>query len=110
MKIITNFNPPFKETGFLQNKLFHYNCEKIENYSYEQFIVKTVDDSNSIIAGIHCQIGGNWLYIESLWVAERYRSQGLGKDLLDKAEKIAIKKKCFGVYLYLTFDTLNAKS
>lgn len=100
MKIITEFSPPLNEIEFLEKKLCQHNCKKIENYSYEQFILKAVDDFNSIFAGIHCQIGGNWLYIESLWIDKKYRSQGLGKELLSRAEKIAIEKKCFGVYLY----------
>ncbi|RLC19208.1 MAG: GNAT family N-acetyltransferase [Deltaproteobacteria bacterium] len=100
MKIIIEFSPPLNEIKYLESKLFQHNRKKIENYSYEQFILKVVDSSNSIIAGIHCKIGGNWLYIESLWVEKEYRSQGLGKELLIKAEKIASEKKCFGVYLY----------
>ncbi len=100
MKIYTEFNPSKNEIEFLEKKLFQYNYGKIENYSYEQFILKAVDDSDSIIAGIHCKIGSNWLYIESLWVDKRHRSEGLGKELLTQAENIASAKKCFGVYLY----------
>ncbi len=100
MKILTEFNPPLSQREFLEKKLFQHNCHRIENYSYEQFMLKSVDESNSIIAGIYCQIGGNWLYIESLWVDKKHRAQGIGKALLIQAEKIAIEKKCFGVYLY----------
>ncbi len=66
MKIYTELNPSKNEIEFLEKKLFQYNYEKIDNYSYEQFILKAVDDSDSIVAGIHCKIGANWLYIESL--------------------------------------------
>lgn len=100
MKIITEFNPPLNKIEFLEEKLFQHNSREIDNYSYENFILKTLDSSDSIIAGIHCQIGGDWLYIASLWIDERYRLQGLGKKLLIQAEEIAIQKKCFGVYLY----------
>lgn len=100
MKLITEFNPPINEIDFLEKKLLQHNCLEIKNYSYEHFIIKLVDDANSIIAGIHGQIGGDWLYIASLWIDERFRLQGLGKKLLAKAEKIAVKEKCFGVYLY----------
>jgi ribosomal protein S18 acetylase RimI-like enzyme len=100
MKIFTEFSPPLNEIEFLEKKLFQHNCLEIENYAYEQFIIKSVNDSNSIIAGIHCQIGGGWLYIASLWVDEKYRQQGLGKKLLGQAEEIAIQNKCTGIYLY----------
>jgi ribosomal protein S18 acetylase RimI-like enzyme len=100
MKTHIEFNPPINEIELLEEKLFQHNCSEIENYTYENFVIKSVDDSNSIIAGIHCQIGGGWLYIASLWVDEKYRQQGMGKMLLAQAEKIAIQKKCSGVYLY----------
>ncbi len=100
MKILTEFNPSLDEMEFLEKKLFQFNCHEIKNYSYENFMLKSVDGSNAIIAGIHGQIGGNWLYIASLWVNEEYRSQGTGKKLLMMAENIAVKKNCFGAYLY----------
>lgn len=105
MKIIAEFSPSFNEIEFLEKKLFQHNCKRIENYSYEQFIIKAVDGSNSIVAGIHCQIGGNWLYIESLWIEKEYRSQGLGKELLSRAEKIALKKSA----LVFTFTHIASK-
>jgi len=100
MKTLIEFHPPENEIEFLEEKLFQHNCRKIDNYSYENFIIKSFENSNSIIAGIHCQIGGGWLYIASLWVAEKLRQQGMGKNLLAKTEEIAIQKNCIGIYLY----------
>lgn len=100
MKTLTEFNPDQNETKFLEKKLFQHNCREVAGYSHEQFIIKSIDESNSIIAGIHGQIGGDWLYIASLWIDEKHRLQGLGKELLSQAETIASQKNCFGVYLY----------
>ena len=80
--------------------MINFNCLKVDNYSYENFIIKAISDSNSIIAGIHGQIGCDWLYIASLWVDENHRGEGVGKKLLGLAEKIASEKKCHGIYLY----------
>lgn len=100
MKFITDLNPSEEEMTFLEDKLFEYNGTKIDGYAYENIIIKSVDDDNTLIAGIHCQIGGNWLYIASLWVEETYRGQGIGKQLLIQAESLAAQKKCQGMYLY----------
>lgn len=100
MKILIEFCPPINEITFLEEKLFQYNRREVDNYSYEDFIIKVIDDSDLTVGGIHCQIGGDWLYIASLWIDENVRSEGLGKRLLRQAEEIAVQKKCFGVYLY----------
>jgi ribosomal protein S18 acetylase RimI-like enzyme len=100
METRIEFNPSPKEIELLGKKLFELNREKISGYSYKPFIIKWVDDSGSIKAGIHCQIGGDWLYIESLWVENNFRHRGVGKQLVDQAEQIARQNKCFGVYLY----------
>lgn len=100
MKIVFEENQNVKELDFFEKKLFSFNCSKVENYSYENFIFKATTESNMIIAGIHGQIGGNWLYIASLWVDENYRGKGIGKKLLFLAEKTAFERNCHGAYLY----------
>jgi ribosomal protein S18 acetylase RimI-like enzyme len=100
MKMLTDFNPPEDEIDYFEKKLYQYNLDKIDGYSYENFILKYVDDTDSVIAGSHCQIGGGWLYIASLWVDEKHRNKGIGKKLVAQAQEIAIQKKCVGIYLY----------
>jgi len=100
MKNIFDYNPSREEINFLEQKLLQFNCSKVDKYSYENFIIKTIDNSNSTIAGIHGQVGGGWLYIASLWVNEFHRKQGIGKKLLFLAEERGIKKHCCGAYLY----------
>ncbi|MCP4119101.1 MAG: GNAT family N-acetyltransferase [Desulfobacteraceae bacterium] len=100
MEIILESDPGMEEINFLEQQLLQFNCAQINNYSYENFIIKAIDDSNSITAGIHGQIGGGWLYIASLWVRGDLRGQGAGKKLLSLAEERGIEKKCGGVYLY----------
>ena len=58
MKIILESNPSIEEIEFLEQKLLQFNCSKIDKYSYENFIIKAIDNSNSTTAGIHGQIGG----------------------------------------------------
>lgn len=100
MKTRVDFCPPKKEIEFLEKKLFQHNRREIGPYEYDHFIIKSLDDSGSMTAGIHCRTGGGWLYIESLWVDEDLRGRGMGKQLLDRAEEIAVQKNCTGAYLY----------
>jgi predicted N-acetyltransferase YhbS len=100
MEIIFESNPSIEDIEFLEQKLFQFNCSKIDEYPYEDLIFKAIDNSNSLIACIHGQIGGGWLYIASLWVDENHRGQGVGEKLLSLAEEKACRKNCSGAYLY----------
>jgi len=41
-----------------------------------------------------------WLYVDLLVVPEGFRGQGLGSELLRKAETIARKRGCIGIWLH----------
>ncbi|MDE6727709.1 MAG: GNAT family N-acetyltransferase [Oscillospiraceae bacterium] len=65
---------------------------------------KIVDNNGAIIAG--CIADGYWwnaVYVDALWVDERYRGRGLGSKLLDDIENTAAENGCNLVHLD-TFD------
>ncbi len=65
---------------------------------------KIADENGTVIAG--CIAEGYWwnaVYVDSLWVDERYRNRGLGSALLCEVEKIAAQNGCNIVHLD-TFD------
>ena len=100
MEIVFELKPSEKDISFLERQLFDFNCSKVDDYTYESLIIIVINKADSIIAGIHVQIGGGWLYIVSLWVNENYRGMGFGKKLLGLTEKAGSDKKCNGAYLY----------
>ena len=100
MNLSVDFTPDPAETDALSQRLFQNNTLKIREYAYEEFLVRSTDDSGELVAGLHGEIGGDWLYIASLWVDEAFRDRGLGTALLAQAEEIALEKHCFGIYLY----------
>jgi GNAT superfamily N-acetyltransferase len=100
MNLIYNETPKQEDLEFLENELLEFNRGKIENYGYSHFCYKYLNNFNSIIAGIDCQVGGGWLYIGSLWVEKTEREKGIGNKLLYVAERKAIEKGCHSAYLY----------
>lgn len=60
------------------------------------------NENGEIIAGLNSAVCWR-MEIDILWVEEKARKQGLGKRLLDEAEKIAKSKEC-------TFIKLNTFS
>lgn len=99
-KPVIKNNPSQKEIDELTGILFRYNQSKIKNYSYENFIVKHENNLKQMTAAMHCIVGGNWLYINSLWVAPDLRKNGIGKSFIKTAENEALKRNCVGIYLY----------
>ena len=57
-----------------------------------QFVLK--DAEGKPMGGIFCDTFLYCLYIDVLWLDERYRGQGYGKILICEAEKIAREKGC----------------
>ncbi len=106
---IADLKPSKIDISFLERQLFDFNCSKVENYSYESLIIKVISKADSIIAGIHAEIGGGWLYIVSLWVDEKYRGMGFGKKLLDLAEKQVLRKNAMEfAYIHIVFKVRSS--
>jgi len=99
MKIVPEPSPCQSEAAFFEKKLLAFNASQVNGYAYENVGFKAVD-GDAVVAGIHGQIGGGWLYIVSLWVEADYRGRGLGRQLLETAEETALAKHCHGAYLY----------
>ena len=108
MKILQIPSPDEDAWTYLENKLLAFNGSRVDGYGYENIVFTAVEQDDAVIAGIHGQIGGGWLYIVSLWVEADYRGQGLGQQLLRKAELSAIEKGCHDAYLY-TYSFQNPR-
>lgn len=95
------------DAEYICDKLVEYNLSQVPKTQQLDFVYinkKIVDENNKIIAGclakMYC-----WkvIYIDILWVDEKYRKCGLGKRLLTEIEKIAKEEDCSLVHLD-TFD------
>lgn len=96
-----------KEGEKVIDKLVAYNLSKVPSKQKEDFIYinKVIRDSKGeIIAGILSKMYcWNCLYIDTLFVDEKYRGKGLGARLLNEVENLAIQKGCELIHLD-TFD------
>ena len=98
-----NFTPNADEIKFIVDSLDEYNFCIVENDNHQLLNIVTYDDNNHIIGGL---IGGTywgWMYVDRLWINEKYRKKGLGSELLEEAEKEAKKRGCHFAHL----DTMS---
>lgn len=87
-------NRESKKTQELGNLIRAYNQSKREPSKSEPLNIYVEDAQGNLIAGMVAETFGNWLEIEYLYVQEDFRGQGLGSNILNRAEKEARERKC----------------
>ncbi|MBU1445809.1 GNAT family N-acetyltransferase [Patescibacteria group bacterium] len=99
MKINIEHNPNKKDIEVIQEGLKEHNKKFTNPDNHEKLSVLLKDDDGKVLGGL---LGGtywDWLHIDSLWLDESMRNQGYGQQLLQEAEKEAIKRGCKHVHL-----------
>ena len=109
-KYMSNFiirNGSDDENNFVFNKLVEYNLSQVPlqqeiDYIYINRVIE--NENKEIIAGISGKIYcWNCVYVDQLWVDEKYRKEGLGRSLLEDIENLSKEKGCHLIHLD-TFD------
>lgn len=78
-----------------------FNESKIGAIRAEPLAIALRDPQSGVITGgLWGTSVAGWLYVDLLVVPEGFRSQGLGTELLQKAEEIARKRGCTGLWLH----------
>ena len=76
------------------NLIRSYNRSKREAAESEPLNLYVEDNSGEVLAGLVAETFGNWLEIEYLFVKEGLRGQGIGSQILQRAESEAKKRNC----------------
>ena len=87
---------------FVHNGLRRHNNQFVPS-AYRPLNIFLRDAGGAIVGGLLGHLYWGWLSVETLWVDEGYRGQGLGGRLLDMAEAEARRHGCAHVQL----DTLT---
>lgn len=83
-----------KDIAEIYKMLKEYNLSKREKSENIPLGIYLEDDNGNKQAGLTADIFGNWLCIQYLFVSERLRRHGVGKELIVAAENEAIKRDC----------------
>ena len=81
------------------NLIRSYNRSKREAAESEPLNLYIEDEQGELMAGLVAETFGNWLEIEYLFVKESLRGQGIGSQLLQRAESEAKKRNCRYVFV-----------
>lgn len=79
--------------------LMAFNASKTADFEGPMAIIGltlTNPETGMVDGGLTARIGYAWMFVELLFVPERLRGQGVGCELMLKAEAIARDKGCIG--------------
>ena len=87
-------NTESQKSQIIGDLIRSYNRSKRETAESEPLNLYVEDDHGKLMAGLVAETFGNWLEIEYLFVKEEFRGQGIGSQLLQRAESEAKKRNC----------------
>ncbi|MBU2426405.1 MAG: GNAT family N-acetyltransferase [Gammaproteobacteria bacterium] len=103
MQIEVLQNPEQPLLDFLDKKIAEFNWAYWEVNERLPLAVQMSNERGDIVAGAAGRTFGDWLLINTLWVSEELRGQGVGSQLLAAIEAAGQARGCSQSLL----DTLN---
>ncbi|WP_225087074.1 GNAT family N-acetyltransferase [Pectobacterium colocasium] len=98
MNLHITHTPDSDEEEFVIASLWKHN-EQYDTVDIFPLFLNFKDDENNIIAGLISRTWWGALEVQYLWVSEKYRKSGLGRQLMQFAEKEALKRGCHLAYV-----------
>lgn len=96
-KLLTD--PPESAVKDIRSRLLAYNLQHIEDKDPHEYVLRYETAAEELVAGICFTIHGQWLDIDYLVVEEEKRTQGIGSQLLQDVEALAMEKGCTMAFL-----------
>lgn len=87
--------------------LFSYNDQIVGPMHNSTIIIAARSDDDKVIGGliVNFQPGWKWMHLQWMWIAESHRRTGIGRRLVDTAEREGRKRAC----LHVAVDTFQAR-
>ena len=79
--------------------LVAYNTDQTGIADFKPLAVVLMDSSGDVIGGLWGRTAYGWLFVELLFVPESLRGQGVGSDLMHRAETEAVARGCHAAWL-----------
>jgi GNAT superfamily N-acetyltransferase len=102
LQIETVFDPPADSLAQVDRGLHEFNLTRLGEgtiHRYHRVAVFARDGDGTLIGGIHGELFWDWLHIDTLWVHEAHRRQGIATRLLMQIEAAAAAKGGPGLLL-----------
>lgn len=81
--------PDEEEVSALRRQLVNYNITRAQADEGQSLAIFVKDDDGRLLAGVYGWLWGQCMEVDNLWVTERLRGQGIGRELMRKLEEAA---------------------
>ena len=98
--IVATEDPSTFDREVVLNALVDYNESRAGPIRFQQFALLLRDpDDGETVGGLYSYSFYDWLYIDLFVIPEKFRGQGLGTELLNRIEAVAVERGCVGIWL-----------
>jgi GNAT superfamily N-acetyltransferase len=87
------------DVAILNDRLYRYNAAITGHHNGRSLTIFIRNEAHEIVAGLHGWTWGQTGFVQTLWVREDLRGQGVGARLLATAEVEAARRGCREVHL-----------
>lgn len=95
----TTENPLLHEAALVDSGLDQFNHQAADLAAVRRFACFVRSDAGDLIGGAIARHWGRCCEVQQIWVAEQYRSIGIGRRLLERVEEQALREDCQLIYL-----------
>lgn len=95
MRFDVVFSPPVETVRAVERSLHEFNLAHLGEgviYDYDEVVVLGRGAGDQVVGGVYGELGWDWLYVKTMWVAQEHRHRGTGTRLLEEIEKAALSK------------------
>lgn len=110
--IIKTYDTPFNEDvkGYLKRVERNHFADFFSSLPKQKlkerpkaFVITLVEplegEDEELIALVHGYSMWDWIYVQTFWIHDHHRNDGIGSNLLKEVEEIAVERKCCGIHL-----------
>jgi GNAT superfamily N-acetyltransferase len=98
-ELVIRTDPTPAEIGLLEDRLYEFNAKTTGIGDALGLAIFERDDQDEVVAGLCGHTWGGCCEIRQLWVHEKVRGLGIGRRLLELAEREARRRDCFQIIL-----------
>ena len=92
-------NPDMSLRDAIVTPLVTFNVRQTGIDDFRPLALTIADDAGAVVGGLWGRTMMGWLFVELLFVPEALRGQGIGTELLRRAEGEAVSRGCHHVWL-----------
>ena len=98
-EIVVTDNPDEAPREVILSGLIAYNTARVGDTDHRPLAVLAADGKGGVLGGLWGSTAYSWLFVQYFWLPESLRGQGLGSEVLRRAEAEARRRGCRAVWL-----------